>query len=173
MKFIKTIALILAVALLCTAMIFPAFADSSRREEQLKKYEEMQHSSIHVTIANHGFYYLKSSSLYVRKVTGVDGDGNFILGGWENVYSRTGVGFDAAEDVTVSGTAVCFAYSFDITWGTDFPFSGVFWNNPDKQVSDISIDLNGGVRTADITITVDGTTVVNETNCDSHSEWKP
>ena len=169
----KTIACILAVVLLCAAVMVPAFADSARREEQLKKFEEMQHSSIHVTITNCGFYHLKSSKLYVRKVTGVDSDGNFILGGWEKAYSRNGVGFDSVETVVISGTAVSFAYSFDVSLGTDFPYSGVFWNKPDRRVSDIDIELDGEVRTADITIKVDGTTVVNETNCSSHSEWTP
>jgi len=169
----KFIAVLTVLCLLCAVMIFPASADSARREEQLKKYEQMQHSSIHVNIANNGFYHLKSSKLYIRKVIGVDGNGDFILGGWERVFNRSDVGFDHVDDVTLSGTAVCFAYSFDITIGTDFPYSGVFWNKPDTQVSDIDIKTSGGVRTASITIQVDGKTVVNESNCSSHSEWTP
>ena len=173
MKHKKVIASILAAVLLCTIMIASGLADSSWREEQLKKFEEMQHSSIHANISNGGFYYLKSSKFYVRKVTGVDMDGNFILGSWERVYNRSDVGFDEVDDVTLPGTAVCFAYSFDVRLGTDFPYSGVFWNKPDIRVSDIDIETGGAVRTASITIKVDNVTVVNETNCASHSDWTP
>ena len=79
----------------------------------------------------------------------------------------------AGFTMAFTNSAVSFAYSFDVSLGTDFPYSGVFWNKPDRRVSDIDIELDGEVRTADITIKVDGTTVVNETNCSSHSEWTP
>ena len=173
MKLKKLIACVLAAILLCTLMMVPASAESSRREEQQKKFENMQHSSVHVTITCDGGYYQKSSKLYVRKVTGVDQDGNFILSGWEKVYDRSDVPFNDTYTVILPGTSVCFAYSFDVRIGTDFPYSGVFWNKPDVQVSNITIAADGLVRTPSIKITVDGTTVVNESNCSAHSEWTP
>ena len=173
MKLQKAVACILAVILLCMVMTVPGTADSSRREEQLEKYEQMKRSTVHVTISNSGLYLMKSSKLYVRKVTGVDEEGNFILGGWERVYSESDVGMDRTDSVVVPGTGVCFAYSFDVRLGTDFPYSGVFLNDQTRDVGSVDVLLGGLVRMVECIIKIDGKINYSDFNCDSHTDWKP
>ena len=66
-----------------------------------------------------------------------------------------------------------FAYSFDIVWGTDWPYSGIFYSNLDAHPETIRIQLGGTCRMASINIMVDRRTVVDDSNCSSHSEWRP
>jgi hypothetical protein len=78
------------------------------------------------------------------------------------------------NEITFDGTFVNFAFSFDITWGTDFPYSSVFWtdtHNTDWET--IDVELRGLCRNASIQIHVGNTRAVDKRNCDSHSEWKP
>ena len=58
-------------------------------------------------------------------------------------------------------------------WGTDWPYSGIFYSNLDAHPEAIRIDLGSTCRMATIRITVDGRTVVDDSNCSSHSEWRP
>ena len=79
-------------------------------------------------------------------------------------------------DITMAGDYVSFAFSFDITWGTDFPYSGVFWNNDNiynTDWDDIDIFLNGICRAASVKITVGDEVAVFEKNCSAHKEWRP
>ena len=69
----------------------------------------------------------------------------------------------------VEGKYAEFGFEFDITAGTDWPYSGVFWPAGNGAVSDIFIEWGGGCRTAWIDITVDGKKVFHDGNCDSHS----
>ena len=66
-----------------------------------------------------------------------------------------------------------FAFGFDILWGTDWPYSDVFWDKVDVPVNNIYINSSGLVRTASLKIEVNGNTVFDDWNLPSHSEWKP
>ena len=67
-----------------------------------------------------------------------------------------------------------FAYSFDVTWGTDHPYSGVFWTDDDNTDWDsIYIITFGTCRMVDIDIYMGDERVVHEDDCDAHSEWTP
>ncbi len=78
------------------------------------------------------------------------------------------------EKFYIPGDYVQFAFSFDVTWGTDFPYSGVFWDRSSEHSWEkIYIRMEGAVRNAGVTIKVGNKTVVIESNCDSHSEWRP
>ena len=75
------------------------------------------------------------------------------------------------NEITFDGTFVNFAFSFDITWGTDFPYSGVFWTDThNTDWSTIDVELRGLCRNASIQIHVGNTRALDKRNCDSHSE---
>lgn len=172
MKLKKVIAFLLAAMMICMAAVFTASAESSYRDEQLKKFKTMQHKTVHANICNGGLFNLKSSKLYAKEVTGVDDEGNFILGPWKRVYNESNVS-SCTDEIVLPGTCVAFAYSVDITWGTDFPYSGVFWNKPNQMIDDIDICMYGGCRTVRVEIKVDDNTVVDNYKCSSHKEWTP
>lgn len=172
MKLKEVLSLFLALMMLCAAMICPASADSAYRQAQLEQFHQMQNRKIDVEIDNSGGYMVKSTRFYAREVVGVDNDGNFILGGWKCLDSGSNEPM-FTHRLTVNGTCVAFAYSCDVVWGTDFPYSGVFWNHPDKNVSKIEISLVGLCRAVHLWIKVDDKYVVVDPNCASHSEWKP
>lgn len=73
----------------------------------------------------------------------------------------------------MSGAYVCFAYSVDIGWGTDWPFSRVFWYDEYLRLSDLTIRVCGLPRFVNVHIWVNGVAYLSEYNCDSHNEWKP
>lgn len=129
-----------------------------------------------INITNNGLYHAKKIKLYGRRALGVDKDGNFILGGWEQIIDNVSVHGESSLDneITFDGTFVNFAFSFDITWGTDFPYSDVFWTDThNTDWSTIDVELRGFCRNASIQIHVGNTRAVDKRNCDSHSEWKP
>ena len=139
------------------------------RERQL---ERLCNKTITVKISNYGLYAAKNIKLYGRKAVGVDHDGNFILGKWEQINSVStlvgGTGF------TASGEYVAFAFSYDVVWGTNFPFIGIFWNKVHWDGwNEIDIRLTGTCRMAGVKIYVGDELAVDESNCSSHKEWKP
>ena len=159
-----------------------AFGGNKLRAQQ-DRLRHMRGDVIYVRIREPAWYHLKSTKLYGRKVVDMDENGDFIIGDWELITTRAD-----SKAFTISGDYVCFAYSGDITWGTDFPFSRVFWNEPHRDVEEVVITWGGGCRNADISINVTysnawgtwagaGNTGLNEyieeTNCSSHKEWKP
>ena len=172
MKLRKVIALVLAALLLCGAMMCTASADAEYRAKQVERFEEMKNRTIDVRICSGGGYAVKSTKFYVREVTGVDGNGDFILGSWRCLDSDTNLPMFTHE-FKAPGTCVAFAYSCDIIWGTDFPYSGVFWNDPTRDVNSIMISLTGLVRAVEVTILVDDEVIYSCSNSDSHDEWKP
>ena len=115
--------------------------------------------------------------LYGREATGVDANGEFILGDWEQLNTAGNDMFIGTKrDITVNGKYVEFAFTYDITWGTDFPYSGVFWTNnyAYNDYDSIFINITGTCRNANIRIWVgDNKKVVDQSNCSAHSEWKP
>ena len=145
-----------------------------RRWEQLTTLRGVKKE---VTVLNCGGYTAKNVKLYGRKIVSVDNKGEYVLGNWEllggGASTLSGIGL-GGYSLTISGDYVSFAFSFDVKGGTDFPYSGVFWNDVYNYGWDeINIELSGTCRMADIEISVGGRKVVDEWNCSSHTEWTP
>ena len=145
-------------------------------ERRMSQYLSLSRIKKKIYFINDGYYHTTNMKLYGRKILAVGYNGNFILDDWEQLNTTTTLNGGGADQLTleVSGKYVAFAFSYDITWGTDYPYSGVFWNdiyNTNWQY--ININLGGTVRMADIEIKVGNKTVVSETNCSAHREWKP
>ena len=124
-----------------------------------------------------GFYHAKNVKLYGRKCLGIDDNGNWILGSWELLNLEESFHGGTETSFDIPGVYVSFAFSFDITWGTDFPYSGVFLDENSrffaKDWHELNIEIGGAVRTASIEIDVDNNVLFEDYNCSSHSEWKP
>lgn len=172
MKLRKLFSVLLAVVLIGTAMSVTTASAADYYREQIWKYNEMKARTIKVSLDFSGGYVLKSTKLYGRKVTGVAPDGNFILGPWEVLHSDTYVPLSFPR-LTIDGTYIQFAYSVDIMWGTDFPYSGIFKKDVDTPVEDINIILAGTVRNVSVHIYVNEGSVYKNDNCSPHSEWTP
>ena len=173
MKLTRIIALVLAAAILGIGLAASASAESTPYEEAMERYERMKGDYINVCLDFQGMYTTKASKFYAREVTGVAEDGTFILGPWRCYSNHTNVVGSPDIYLNVPATCVQFAYSFDIMWGTDWPYSGIFWTDVSKDVRGIRIEHGGFVRYASICITVDGVQVFNDLDCASHSEWQP
>ena len=146
------------------------------------KLQEMSQHRITVHLGRSQWFEAKSAKLYGRQVKGFDANGNCILGPWELIH-------DGAKEFhhkfEIKGTYVMFGYTLDVVWGTDFPYSGVFWDNTNARMNSIYIDYGGGCRNVNIKIMAVYTEagdnykkekrreVVNERNCSAHKEWKP
>lgn len=125
---------------------------------------------------NNGAYHAKDICLYGRRILGVYPDGEYLLDEWEVIGKGKCLHGLGTQSTTydLEGTYAVLAFSFDITAGTDYPYSGVFWNNvEDTCWENIDINLDGSCRMADINIKVGNKTVVDEENCSSHKEWTP
>ena len=151
-----------------------------RQDNQWKYdyYNKVKGTKKKISILNYGFFHAKNVKFYGRKCLGIDdNDGSWILGKWEQLNTDTSVHGATGYNFDISGEYMCFAFSYDITWGTDFPYSGVFLDQNSKYFAKdwkkLEIAMWGAVRTGCITIDVDDSTIVHETNCGSHSEWKP
>lgn len=186
MKLRKTIAAILAGILLVTGCA-AAFAEQEKgfepvekqiqRLKKLAQLEELKQRKISLTFNFlYMCYELKEMKFYGRRITGVTDDLEWELGSWELLIHDTDVKMqhnDKTENWTVPGHYVAFAWSADVMWGTDWPYSGVFWNAPNTPIDSIIIKMYGLCRDVRCEITVDGTVVVDQKSCDSHKEWKP
>lgn len=169
MKLTRIIALILAASILCIGLVAGAGAESSYYDEQVKKFEAMKNKKIGVWIDNGGMYSRKTQKFWARKVIGLAYDGGFQLGPWEC--------FDNCSDnFVLPGTYVMFGYSVDITWGTDWPYSGCFRTFKEIEgplVDLIRIQLWGLCRSVGIKISINNETVYYNEDCDAHNEWVP
>ena len=110
-------------------------------------------------------YDTKQYVLYAKPIKGVNSDGSYKLGNWECLRDDNSTN---NETIYVSGKYAEFAFAFDITWGTDWPYNGIFWKADMAAPENMYIEWGGGVRHAWIEITVDGKRVVDESNCSSH-----
>ena len=115
--------------------------------------------NISLTIDDDGDYTTKSKAFYARKENG----------GWECLYSA---GNGDVWGMGISSDYVEFGFEFDVKWGTNWPYSNVFWTTSQSKstpVENIWIRLGGGARTATIEIKVNNSRVFYDGNCDSHS----
>ena len=145
-------------------------------ERRMNQYLALSGIKKKIHFLNDGYYHATNMKLYGRKILAVGYNGDFVLDDWEQLNTTTTLNGGGADQLTleISGKYVAFAFSYDITWGTDYPYSGVFWNDIyNTNWHYIDINLGGTVRMADIEIKVGEKTVVNETNCSRHNEWKP
>lgn len=112
-------------------------------------------------------YNTKQYTFYAKPITGVNNDGSYKLGNWECLVDD-----DSKKNKTiyVSGKYAEFAFAFDISSGTDWPYNDIFWKADMAAPENMYIEWGGGVRSAWIEITVDGNRVVDESNCSSSSE---
>ena len=144
---------------------------------QLDYLESRQNTKKKVTIYNYGLYHAKNVKLYGRKCLGVDDYGDWILGNWELICSEDSLHGCTGYGYNITGDYFSFAFSFDITWGTDFPYSGVFLDQSSpcfaSDWNELNIEIGGAVRTASVVMNLDDQGLFADYNCSSHSEWKP
>ena len=161
----------------------PTAAQQERYRKQKEILEKRKLNNTYVAIANHGNYVVKNWKFYGRKIIGIKENGDYILGKWELLDERNDVNrFSKVTHLDISGEYAQFAFSTDITWGTDYPVSGVFWDYTDRWVFGVEIELSGCCRTVDFSAKVwyhvpERTSYtyeyIKEENCSSHKEWKP
>ena len=111
-------------------------------------------NTIKVSISDRGSYTTKERNFYARKAGG----------GWERHSQNSGTFY-------VSDDYVDFGFEFDISSGTYWPYSGVFWTASNGEAGEIIIEVGGGVRTATIDIYVNGNKIFHDGNCDGHSQY--
>ncbi|MBR4200494.1 MAG: hypothetical protein IKQ91_04355 [Oscillospiraceae bacterium] len=144
---------------------------------QLDYLESRQNTKKKVTIYNYGLYHAKNVKLYGRKCLGVDDYGDWILGDWELICSEDSLHGCTGYGYNITGDYFSFAFSFDITWGTDFPYSGVFLDQSSpcfaSDWNELNIEIGGAVRSASVVMNLDDNGLFADYNCSSHSEWKP
>ena len=169
-----TICLVL-VAFPMTAFAAPGGLHKPRRtyEEAVNHFEELKTRQINIEFSHRGLYVANESMLYARKIIGVNEDGTYQLSPWECISHRYNVSYCEDKQITLPATYIIFGYSFDIAWGTDWPYSKEFWNNANTVAEDIKILITGGTRTPDVVITVNGKNVYKNDNCPAHEQWIP
>ena len=144
---------------------------------QLDYLESRQNTKKKVTIYNYGLFHAKNVKLYGRKCLGVDDYGDWILGDWELICSEDSLHGCTGYGYNITGDYFSFAFSFDITWGTDFPYSGVFLEQSSpcfaSDWNELNIEIGGAVRSASVVMNLDDQGLFADYNCSSHSEWKP
>ena len=141
-------------------------------------YDKVKGTKKKVSIENWGAFTAKNVKLYGRKCLGIDEyTGDWILGKWEQLNETTSYIAGRGIHLDIDGEYMCFAFSYDIVWGTDFPFSRVFLDENCKYFAtewdELQIQMWGAVRTACLDINLGDRAYLSETNCSSHSEWKP
>lgn len=153
--------------------------DENARKElcdrRMSQYLDLCDIKKQITVYHDGLYHAKNFKIYGRKIRAVGYNGNFILGDWEVLDSTDSLhgGGVGQYKFNISGTYVAFALSFDVTWGTDFPFSGIFWNDIyNTNWENINITLDGTCRNVDVEFKIDNKKFTY-TNCSAHKEWKP
>ena len=178
----KTMRRIIALITMCLVLAFPLTAYAApgglhkpRRtyEQAVNHFEEIKNKQVHIRFSHRGLYVANESMLYARKIVGVNEDGTYQLSPWECISHRSNVAYCSDKEITLPATYVIFGYSFDITWGTDWPFSAMFWNSTKEPARNISILISGGVRTPDVLIYVNDRQIYHNDNCSAHNQWIP
>ena len=169
-KVITFITICLVLAFPISAYAAPGGLHKRRRtyEEAVSHFEELKTKQVNIEFSHRGL-----SILYARKIVGVNEDGTYQIGPWECISHRSNVCYCEDKQITLPATYVIFGYSFDIAWGTDWPFGQEFWNNVNTTAEDIMIMITGGTRTPDVLIRVNGNTVYKNDNCSAHNQWIP
>jgi hypothetical protein len=173
----KTMRKIIALITMCLILAFPLTAYAApgglhkqRRtyEQAVEHFEEIKNKQVHIRFSHRGLYVANESILYARQIVGVNEDGTYQIGPWECISHRYNVCYCEDKQITLPGEYVAFAYSYDVSLGTDWPFSRPFWNNTVSPAKNIQIVITGAVRTPEIRIAVNGTTVYFHDNLPAH-----
>lgn len=134
------------------------------RSTEYVRTDVTKRGAIHVRTDSANMYSTKHQKFWAKPVTGIDSNGKLKLGDWECLRDAS----NGNQDFWIGSKYAEFGFEFDITAGTDWPYSGTFWPVGKGAASDIFIEWGGGCRTAWIDITVDGKKVFHDGNCDSH-----
>ena len=135
------------------------------RSTEYVKTTVAKRNAIHVITDSANAYVTKHQKFWAKPVTGIDSSGKLQLGNWECLRDAG----NGNQDFWIGSKYAEFGFEFDITAGTDWPYSDKFWSMENGAVSDILIEWGGGCRTAWIDIIVDGKKVFHDGNCDSHN----
>lgn len=148
--------------------------DNNEVDELQKLWDNMKSNKIDVSITQGGVFIEKYQHFYGREIIGIDEkNGTFILSPWRMLgWDRDVIAGDD-KSFSIPGDYVAFGFSVDISLGTDWPYSGVFWNDPNTPVDKVYIYVDGFVRSVDVKINVNRETVFEDTNCSSHKQWNP
>ena len=140
---------------------------------------------VHETNCDHGFskYFKQEDKIRIKTYK----TANYALNA-QKVYARksadglwTCLLNETNGDHTVfvddSEGYVEFGFEFDITWGRDWPYSGVFWTaeqSEKEKVDDIYIDMTGTTLYACLEIFVNGNKIFSQDNLPSGYQhyWK-
>ncbi len=166
---------LMVLALPITAFAAPGGLHKPRRtyEQAVKHFEELKNQQVNIRFSHRGLYVANESILYARQIVGVNEDGTYQIGPWECISHRYNVCYCEDKTITLPATYVIFGYSFDIAWGTDWPYGQEFWNNVNTPAKDIMILITGGTRTPDVLIMVNEKEVYRNENCQAHKQWIP
>ena len=115
---------------------------------------------------NGGIYRCKAQKLYGRPITGVDENGKLQLGGWEKLMDES----TGDQSRKLNGKYAEFGFSMDVSAGTDWPYTGVFWTIDKGAAENIEISWGGGARTVWFKINVNGNEIFSDSNCSSHDK---
>ncbi len=106
------------------------------RSTEYVKTTVAKRNAIHVKTDSANAYVTKHQKFWAKPVTGIDSSGKLQLGNWECLRDAG----NGNQDFWIGSKYVEFGFEFDITAGTDWPYSGVFWPAGNGAVSDILIE---------------------------------
>lgn len=148
----------------------------------------MGERKVKLKLMNEGTFKTKSSKLYGRRAIGVYKDGSYILSDWELIDD---VRNDIMEkrELTITGDYVVLGYSYDVCRGTDFPYSGIFWDATDGKYQGTELN-NAEIRISETAYDVSVSFCIscfmsaddfkdthcfawNCDHCEDHEEWVP
>ena len=134
------------------------------RSTEYVKTTVTKRDRIHIKTDTAYGYITKHQKLWGKAVTGIEADGHFVLGDWDCLMDAG----NGNQERYISGKYAELGFEFDITGGTDWPYTGVFWTADQGAAEEVFIDMGGGCRTASIKISVNGKQIFRDGNCDSH-----
>ena len=137
------------------------------RSTDYVKTSVTKRNDIHVKTDTAYMYSTKHQKFWARPIVGIESDGKFKLGGWECLRDAS----NGNQDFWIGSKYAEFGFEFDITAGTDWPYSNVFWTVDKGAVNEILLEWGGACRTAWFEITVDGNKIFHDGNCDSHKSY--
>ncbi len=131
-----------------------------------KQYDWNAEDKITVRTTKTKNYLLNVTRFYARKSAGAE---------WERIIDTT-EGYNIAY---VPSDYVEFGFEFNISSGTKWPYSGMFWGaekaaelkSKGGKVEDINIEMTGAVRYANIYIYVNSHKEVSQEGCSQHTQY--
>ena len=174
MKHIRRIVAVMMALVIIGFSSHEALAVSIGRRFNEDRFTELKNREITVHWEMVGWYKAQFIKLYGREVIGIDENNKPILGAWKLLDEKDTAYCGDENEMTLPATYHEFAFSYDIVWGTDFPFSNVIYSVMDEDVSRIDISMGGSVRSAVFRVdTPEYGNAFTNVNCEAHSEWKP